>query len=232
MPFFEPPDPPEEDDEVDEEWDEPTVLHLGGVVPIEAVLARSEFAAVVVRNVVAYPEGFELHVASMIRSWPDEFKSRRRHRMFSHPHDIYDDEELRPTFLRFGIEFPGGARVTNLEPGWAMSPDATEPQHGLESRSGGGGDTRYEQEYWAWPIPDPGTIAFVCEWPAFAIAETRLELDADIIRAAADRAKPVWPDAGAPSHLTRAGMMRHARMRHFGRMSAFSIADEDPEDES
>lgn len=229
MPFFEPPPPPDVND-FGQDWDEPTDLHIGGVVPLEAVVARSQFAAVVLRNAVAFPEGFEVHVVSLVRRWPEELRSRRRRHAPFHPHDIYDDDGLRSTYLRFGIEFPDGARVTNLEQPWPMSPDATEPQHGLESRGGGGGMSRHDQEYWAWPLPDRGTIAFVCEWPAFDIGETRLELDAEPIRAAAQRAEPVWPDATRPSHLTRVGMMRHARAVHSLRFDA--VPTEEPDEES
>src|SRR5207249_4346339 len=88
--------------------------------------------------------------------------------MVLHGWEIDPEEGLPDDFLRFGIEFPDGARVTNIGgPSLGMSPDATEPLHGLESHSGGGSDVRYEQEFSAWPIPDEGALAFVCEWPAY-----------------------------------------------------------------
>jgi hypothetical protein len=90
---------------------------------------------------------------------------------------------LPDEFFRFGIEFPDGARVSNLDRApWELSPDATEPQHGMSSSSGGGSDSEYSQEWWAWPVPDAGVIAFVCEWPAYGISETRGEVDATQLR--------------------------------------------------
>ena len=43
------------------------------------------------------------------------------------------------------------------------------------------------------PTP-PGPLAFVCEWPARGIPETRAEIDAGLVLAAAARAVPIWPD--------------------------------------
>jgi hypothetical protein len=83
----------------------------------------------------------------------------------------------------------------------------------MESRSGSGSDKRYEQTWWAWPVPDEddGVLSFVCEWPAYDISETRYEIDAAEIRRAAERARPLWPDLAGPSHITRSEMMRAVR---------------------
>ena len=42
-------------------------------------------------------------------------------------------------------------------------------------------------------LPPPGPLAFVVEWPARGIPETRVEIDASLVLEAADRAAPVWP---------------------------------------
>ena len=146
------------------------------------------------------------------------------------PFHLYDedDEDLPPEFLRFGIEFPDGARVTNLTAPWPISPDATEPLHGLEPRGGGGSDVEYEQEFWVWPLPEDGVVAFVCEWPAQGIPETRVEIEGELIAEAAARAQPVWSDLTGPtSHVTRGTMMRRAAGVRAHR--APSPTEEDPE---
>jgi hypothetical protein len=60
--FFEPPPPPEpitpEQFEVPE-WYGPPEGVLGGVVPLELLLARSEKAAVVIESATVYPTGLE-----------------------------------------------------------------------------------------------------------------------------------------------------------------------------
>jgi hypothetical protein len=48
--------------------------------------------------------------------------------------------------------------------------------------------------YWVWPLPPPGPVEFVCEWPLHGIAESRGALDAQLIVDAAARAIPLWPD--------------------------------------
>lgn len=202
------------DDEIEIEDDdalESPAIHLGGVVPIEALLARSETAAAAIRGMVGYPDGFAFTLAVWVRTPV----VRRRRRLLSpimlDPLEIEPGEEPPPEFFRLGIEFPDGSSVTNLDrPPWELSPDATDPHHGMESSSGGGSDTFYEQNWWAWPVPGPGVLAFVCEWPAYSISETRYELDASLVRAASERAEPVWPDLVGPLHLTRTALVRRA----------------------
>src|SRR5256885_6760927 len=53
--------------------------------------------------------------------------------------------------------------------------------------------------YWVWPLPPPGPVAFVCEWPAFGIPESRAELHARLILDAAARAVELWPEDGDPA---------------------------------
>jgi hypothetical protein len=62
MPFFEVeyPDGEVEEEEEPDAFDElRPASWIGGVVPLELVVSRSQQAAVVVRGLVAYPEGFE-----------------------------------------------------------------------------------------------------------------------------------------------------------------------------
>ena len=82
---------------------------------------------------------------------------------------------------------------------------------------------RYEQEFSAWPIPDERALAFVCEWPAYGIPETRTEIDSQPLRDAAKRAVPIWPGVTGPTYRGRssiAGWLQSAEAR----------PDEDAED--
>jgi hypothetical protein len=56
-----------DDDEEIDEIDEPRAAYVGGVVPVTAIIARTTTAAVAVRGIVAYPDGFELHLAAWVR---------------------------------------------------------------------------------------------------------------------------------------------------------------------
>jgi hypothetical protein len=85
--FFEPPPPPEpitpEEFEVPE-WYGPPQGVLGGVVPLELLLARSDKAAVVIESATVYPTGMEfvIDVRWQERSeewlFPEGFERRRR----------------------------------------------------------------------------------------------------------------------------------------------------------
>ena len=213
MGFFEMPEP--EDDLEDEEEDDFFDDHApwtGGVVPLDLVVARSDQAAVVVTHISAFPDGFAFTVESYLhRSVP-----RRRARIV-HPHWDDDGEARRDEVLRFGLSWPDGGRATNIDSWGRRWPDATEPAHGLEENGGGGSDRHYSWEFWAWPLPGPGQLRFVVEWPAFGIPETAQAIDAQLLIDAAAKARPVWPDDGArPSHLTRAGVMGVLRRRSGG----------------
>jgi hypothetical protein len=133
----------DDDEEIDEieDLDEPRSAYLGGVVAVEAVIARSETAAVAVRGIVAYPDGFEFRLVLWVRR-PHNRGRRRLHPMWEpimlEPLGLDPGGELPAEFLRFGIQFPDGASVTNLDsPPWELSPDATAPSHGIA-------ETRYE----------------------------------------------------------------------------------------
>jgi len=197
----------------DEEIDEPRAAYVGGVVPVTAIIARTATAAVAVRGIVAYPDGFELHLAAWVRRQRRSAPRRGRANwglILLDASELDDNDTLPAEFLRFGIQFPDGASITNLDTRpWDLSPDATEPPHGMEPSSGGGSDSFYEQEWWVWPLPDEGALTFICEWPAHDIAETRYEIDANDIRQAATRAQPIWPDLAGPSRLTHSQLIHH-----------------------
>lgn len=219
MGFFDLPDLDPEDDEfdADDEDDDFEGLRPGawipGVVPAELVVARSAQAAVVVSRLSAFPDGFAVTVNSYVHR-----SVKRTRRAHLHPmmwHGMIDPGEPIPDeLLRFGVAWPDGGRATNLD-GWGHDwPDATEPAHGLDSRSGGGSDLEYAQEYWAWPLPGPGELRFVVEWPAFGIPETTASIGGELLVEAGARARPVWPeDAGKASHHSRGAVMRTVRGR-------------------
>jgi hypothetical protein len=64
----------------------------------------------------------------------------------------------------------------------------------LMPRGGGGGPRRNDMTYWVFPLPPPGPLAIVCEWPAYGIEESRIEIDAALIIDASARAVRLWPD--------------------------------------
>src|SRR6266542_2635382 len=142
---------------------------LAGVVAKELLLARTDHAAIAITGLLAYRTGFEFILSAVLR------REDRRGRMFD-PGLLHwpgrHDEPLPAEFLRLGVQFPDG---------------------------GGGGGRRYDMRYWVWPLPPPGPVAFVCQWPAHDIPESRVEIDARLILDAAARAIGLWPEDGQGS---------------------------------
>ena len=65
--------------------------------------------------------------------------------------------------------------------------------HGSDQQScsvGGGAPYSFFSRWWTWPLPPAGPLEFVCEWPAFDIAESRVGIDAQLILDAAQRSGP------------------------------------------
>lgn len=161
------------------------------VVPADAgvllVLARSEAVAVIVHEVEAWPGGFQLTLR--VRTRPGV-----RDMPVDDPVFTYEPYARRrvehgkmppPEQLRFGVQLPAGERVTNLSPG---EPPAT---FLTESRlTGFKGEWVYR--YGVTPLPGPGSMWIVCEWPRLSIPISGVEVDAGVLRAAAERAIKLW----------------------------------------
>jgi hypothetical protein len=188
------PEPPEEQAWIQQEWMGPPDDMIGGVVGLELRVGRSEKAAVYLTALVAYPTGMSLTAEVVTKRVVDPqvfaMLHPRRHRT--------SDGEPDPQLLRIGLSFADQRKATNLggRPLGAFGPnaDAPNPQSDLLLIPGGGsGGAHYSrQDYWVWPLPPPGPVTFVCEWPALSIGESSAELDGALIRTAAERARAVW----------------------------------------
>jgi hypothetical protein len=160
---------------------------LPGVAAVELVLASNERAAVYIGRCSAYPTGFELELRVLVRAGADELDPSLNG-VYRRPGRGSSYEEM----LRFGIEFSDGRKATNVSgrghgPGEPIDPV-------LSGMGGGGGGGRWRQDFWVWPLPPSGPLAFVCEWPAAEIPLTRHELDTEIVLDAAGRARRLFPD--------------------------------------
>jgi hypothetical protein len=197
-------------DEEEEEYEAPEWLEapgnwLGGVVPVQALIARSEAAAIYLSRIVAYPVGFEFTLDALTRNRQRGYAFDPMGWEGASP-DI--GEGLPEGLLRFGVEFADGRKARSAggvafgatESVLAIDDDEEKRRDAaaeifLTPGGGGGSDRHAERTCWVWPLPPQGTVAFVCEWPRFEIPESRLELDAQLIRGAADRAVEVWPSS-------------------------------------
>ena len=213
--FFEPPPLPEDEEPEDlsqPEWMGPPRNILGAAVPIRLVLARTDEVAVAVADATAYPTGFELRLVTRARttdygSGDDPFDPATMWRMRHPP----GRGELPPEFLRFGLEFADRTKATNL--GGFPDPEKDPGARVLMQGSGGGGGGSWETQYWCWPLPPEGPLAFVCEWPAKGIALTRAEVDARIVLDAAARAEVLWDDPGPGAGDARSNFLTFGSAR-------------------
>ena len=197
--FFQPPPPPPPEERVRHrppEWAGPPHGTLPGVVPLELVLARSVVAAVYVTWLGAYPTGVEFDLMTV--SAPREDEEALDPMLFGpHRHHLRRrgaSEEIPDEMLRFGVEFADGRRATNTGGGGLSRSDAEPEGPVLHSGGGGGGGGRWHQVMFLWPLPPPGPLALVCEWPAAGIPLTRQDIDAGKIRDAAQRAQVIFED--------------------------------------
>jgi hypothetical protein len=176
-------------------WLGPPEDELGVLVPVAAIVARSEGAVVALRGVVAYSTGAMLDLVAAARGLAE----RDAGFMFHEQHQP-DPNALSDHFLRVGIELSDDSRASNLVDRRLMmwAPDATPEAPVLVQVAGGtgsagGGRVTMNPGYWLWPLPPRGPFRLVVEWPAVSIELTTTELDATPIVDAASRAQRLWP---------------------------------------
>lgn len=236
MSFFEPPLSPEqtEPEEFEEpEWYGPPRHVLGAAIPLRLVLVRTDELVVAITEATAYPNGFEFKLVVRSKQRPSHpydspFEFGHPAAMWRHQERAAESGELPPELFRFGIEFADGSKATTVgahpfEQGLEQEPKGPV----LIEHGGGGGNGNWDQNYWVWPLPPAGMLAFVCEWPAKGVALTRDEIDADVIRASAGQAEVLWEDSGGGGSAWGVGQpIRLQRSRN----DAVGSADE-PEEE-
>jgi hypothetical protein len=100
---------------------------------------------------------------------------------------------LPPQLLRIGVQFADGRAATSiLGHDRPVSGPIMDPLRG--GGHGGRGESRFHQGYWISPLPPPGLVSLVCEWPALQIAVVCQQIDARVILDAADRARAMFAD--------------------------------------
>jgi hypothetical protein len=172
-----PPSPP---------WTGPPHGVLPGVAPLELVIAANARAAVYVGRCSVYATGFELELRVLLAPDAGELDPSLNGPYHRRGGDNYSE------MLRFGVEFSDGRKATNVDGrGYARNePDGPV----LWGMGGGGGGGRWRQDFWVWPLPPSGPLAFVCEWPVAGIPLARAEIDAQLLLDASTRARALFPD--------------------------------------
>jgi len=85
--------------------------------------------------------------------------------------------------------------ATSLDRNWFEPDWQTKPPPSIHlGITGGGGGAAFDWQMWLWPLPPPGALTFVCEYPQVGIALTRYEVDAAPILEAASQSIKLWED--------------------------------------
>lgn len=156
---------------------------LGWPVAGVTVVARTDTLVVAADRIVAYPAGFEFGITVRTNDQPTygSFNDQRQ-RAWSGV-AAFPGESVRVT-----VVFADGRRgtVDNFS-----SAPAGEVQ--LIPVHGHGTQTRFDQRFWVEPLPPPGPLGVVVQWERRGLPETRADLDAGAILAAASQAETLWP---------------------------------------
>lgn len=93
--------------------------------------------------------------------------------------------------FRFAVVYADGRTVTNLEENPGRNEPGVTMTRSVDTRRRSSSMRCYVQ-----PLPPPGSLTFICEWPAYGVPETRAEIDARQIIHASAGAVPHWPEPG------------------------------------
>jgi hypothetical protein len=186
---------------------------LGMPVGVRLVLVQTEKLVIAIVGMTAFPTGLRFNVLMLSQddALDEVLMTAMRGFHPGMPREVDEQGQFQPWVFRLGVEFADGRRATNV--GVRMGPlldEESEPEGPLlHDHGGGGGGGHWSRQCWLWPLPPPGRLAFVCEWPALGVAETRIETDATPILAAADQSVELWEDddPDAP-HGGHAGILR------------------------
>jgi hypothetical protein len=176
-------------------WIQPPRDVVPAIVPAERVLAHTPQRAVGLTGIRAYPNGFGFTLHLRLRELvPGE---QTTFGIIDGPTD--PSGEFAAYYFRVGVGFADGRKATNLDGGHWSFDEAERPPPVLSSiRCQGHNSHDLDLGFWVWGLPPPGPLAFVCEWSARQIPESRVEIDAALVLEAAGRAQTIWPGEAPP----------------------------------
>jgi hypothetical protein len=162
-------------------WDGAPVGWVGGWVPWRIVLVRSDSAYVALSDFEAFPTGLQFSFVSHVREEPEERGGRLGHRLLF----------LAQGGLRLGVAFADGRKaVAEHHMGREPSGDPNQPV--LRLGGGIGSASEHHMRFWLWPLPPPGPLTWVTQWPDRNLPVNSTEVDATILQVAAGEAEQLW----------------------------------------
>lgn len=159
------------------------------VLPVAAVVGRTDDAVVALIGVSAYTTGLSLDVVIRLRVRPHGMRHNALHELTGG----YGPAADGAVGLLLGLEFADGrtASTVGRERGWPPgSVEDNEPR--LSPQGGGGSELSVQQSWWLTPLPPDGPLAIVCAFDAVGIVETRTELS-QAWTTIGQQAQVLWP---------------------------------------
>lgn len=183
------------------------------MVPVlPSILARTDDTALAVTHLKVYRSGFLFTLSARLRTL-DGLKLSGDHLhstfwlgrwiTFTLVNDAGRHDERfvpgvvpdlpPPAVMRLGVRYADGRIASNLDE-W---PAAAERERigmvltidGLAEKEKG---RQCDLDCWVRPLPPPGLLTLILEWPARGIPETTRQLDSTLLRAAAGRSIRMW----------------------------------------
>jgi hypothetical protein len=143
---------------------------------------------VTLSGVRAYPSGFALSIIATLRDGHMRGDPFGMHIHFRSPEA--GQHEPPPDVLRVNIAYPDGTTTSLGER--VHPPEGERPRLYARSQRGGGTERRYVGDFWIAPLPSVGDISFMTEWVNEGIDLTRVDIEGQLIRDAAQRAERLW----------------------------------------
>ena len=180
-------------------WRGPADEVAGVVVPVDQVVFTSPHVAVVLREIVAQPDGCVLDIQGTPRraGLGDRDWSALGGARAEGPQTA-DDASDPSRVMRFGVGLPDGSRATTLDESYEDSAEAPETpylarwrhQRGVVTDTTTYGASRFQ--LWLWPLPPQAPFDLAVEWPGGGVPLSFAKLDGQAIHAAAQRARTLW----------------------------------------
>jgi hypothetical protein len=139
-------------------------------------------------GVRAYPTGFALSIIAALRDGHLRGDPFGMHVHFRSPKT--GQHEPPPDVLRVHVTYPDGATASLAER--VHPPEGERPRLYARSQGGRGADRHYAGDFWIAPLPPDGDVSFMTEWVNEGIDLTRVEIDGQLIRDAAQRAERLF----------------------------------------
>jgi hypothetical protein len=189
MSFFEPlpPQPPSSEHHWGPPlWDRPSEGTIPAVFAVNALVHRTNDAAVAIGHLGVYPNGFTINVAML----GDPHKPRFGPGAFG-----YGDPTGR--FPRIGVRFSNG-RTAGRAAGHPDRSRLAKDEQGVPTEpfigggGGGGGMGAFHFGVWVFPLPPDGPLEIFVAVPGMRMVEESVTVDGAAVRAAAQSAHVIW----------------------------------------